>query len=102
MYGSLFFVTGPEEQNYQQLLRIRYQTLVDKMDPTEVINCLFSNKVLGMRQLEEIRSERNSYEKNEKLIRIVYERPKKDFDIFVTALDNTNQQDLANLLLSKD
>jgi len=86
---------------HSQLLRRHYSHLIDHMDPDGgLIGNLFSARVVSHREMENIRAEKTSYDRNEYLIKLLLRKSESDILLFVEALRSTNQPHIADILCS--
>jgi len=87
--------TSPQ---HPEILRKCYAELVDKMDPDELLNELFANRVISAREKENVRVEKTYYDRNEYLIKILMRKSEKDFGKFVELLHKVGQSHIADML----
>lgn len=85
-----------------QVLRESFASLTEQMDPDSgLLPHLYSCGLINSREMESIRAERTSFDKNELILRMLIRRDigKQEFDKFIKALQNSHQGHIAEKLL---
>jgi len=106
-------VTGPSSKvsaadrsprttsQHSEILRKHYSELVNSMDADHgLLADLYSSGVIGLREMESVRAERTSFDRNEYLIKILMRKSEKNFAKFVEVLNKVGQSHIANILCS--
>jgi len=75
-------------------IRDKYEFLLGNMEVKNsgLLDRLFQDNVLSQEEMESIRSERTSYEQNENLLMLLSRKTTNEFDLFLNALSDTQQQ----------
>lgn len=84
---------------HSEILRKNYLFLVDHMNPDHgLLSALCSGSVISPREMETIKSQKTSYDRNEYLIDLLRRKSGKDFTEFIAALLSTEQAHIADVL----
>ena len=83
---------------HEAVLRRNYDTLVMKINPGDLVNSLYSRRVITHGQLELVNSKTIRTSKNEELLQILLLRPDSAFALFIEALHNCSQSHIARIL----
>lgn len=85
---------------HQEVIRRNYIELGETMDLeySNMLSELLCLDVIDNREMESIRSEVTSYDKNEKLLSLLSRKSPNLFEKFVFALDKTRQEHIADVI----
>ena len=86
---------------HSDILRKHYTDLVNSMDPDHgLLSDLYSSGVISLREMENVRVERTSFDRNEYLIKVLTRKSEKNFAKFVEVLNNVGQSHVTDILCS--
>jgi len=84
---------------HSEVLRKHFSDLVSTIDPDQgLLGRLFSADVIGDREMENVRAEKTTYDRNEYLLKLLMRKSKADYMKFVDVLREVNQSHVADLL----
>ena len=82
-----------------RLIQTNYRLLSEKLDlDNGLLSELYSKEVITHREMEAIKAEKTSYDRNEKLLNILRRKSEAKFQQFIVALRATNMAELAAVL----
>lgn len=84
-----------------KILDINRCSLVDLIDPSELMNELFAKGVINQRHREHIESKKTAYRRSEALLDIVRRFSLSKFRDFQNCLENTNQKHVNSILINE-
>lgn len=79
-------------------LRTNHESLVDLMEPVELVVQLYSSGVLNLRQRNFVDSKPTTHEKNEAILEILKRCSIKSYRLIISCLFKQNQHSIANIM----
>lgn len=91
----------PILEKHIQILDINRSSLVELIDPSELIIELFAKGVINNRHKEHIKSKKTDYKRSEALLDIVRRFSLNGFREFQQCLENTNQNHINRVFINE-
>lgn len=100
VYNEEYEGVWPITEEHIKILDINRCSLVELIDPSELINELFAKGVINQRHREHVESKKTAYKRSEALLDIVRRFSLSSFGEFQICLENTNQKHISRVFIN--